>query len=315
MFEYDLKNQPCWCSTFLPNHWYVLCKLVCFLMHYITAAFQRLEWQWQWVISCTYYMNRLSHQEDGWSVVREKPLFPCQLKNIFVFYSWVVETKQDVFNERWDKIQAKIKVVHAARLLGMNYCFWHCVYCRYFPFHTACQQHDVSLMLSHLEKKKSCCVLKLKSFLCVCECVSGNSSEIGWWNGWQLGLAFCFHSVNQQFISSRFVQKVIVSSRSSLSTYSFLTEPSRQPLLNHGSPLWQRARTAAFTLTSNQINVWSIMGPLPSGQHWIYKNGPLWYLLGAYVLGCVCTQGNRIKSGGPGPLGAFHLVLYVIWQK
>lgn len=120
-------------------------------------------------------------------------------------------------------------------------------------------------------------------------CPGSSSSVTVWWNSWQLGLAVRRCSVNQQFISSRFVQKVIVSSRSSLSTYSFLSEPSRQPLLNHGSPLWQRARTAAFTLTSNQISVWSIMGLLPSGQLWICKNNPLWYPLTAHVLEwCVC---------------------------
>ena len=123
---------------------------------------------------------------------------------------------------------------------------------------------------------------------------------------------FLFHSVNQQFISRRFVQKVIVSSSSGLSTYSFLSEPSRQPLLNHGSPLCQRARTAAFTLTSNQINVWSIMGLLPLGQLWIYKSYSLWHPQASNVSKCVCMcvcvcvciQRNRIK-GAPVPLGSF----------
>lgn len=154
-------------------------------------------------------------------------------------------------------------------------------------------------------------------------CPWSNSLELVCWNSCQLGLAFCLHSVNQQFISSRFVQKVIVSSRSGLSTYSFLSQPSRQPLLNHGSPLWQRAQTAAFTLTSNQINVWSIMGLLPSGQLWICKK-----LLSVVSTSCLClglmcvfvcvsgcTKGNRIKEGPRPPSGAFHLVLYVIWQN
>lgn len=132
---------------------------------------------------------------------------------------------------------------------------------------------------------------------------------------WCVGIAgswdsFCFHCVNQQFISRRFVQKVIVSSRSGPSTYSFLSEPSRQPLLNHGSPLWQRAQTAAFTLTSNQINVWSIMGLLPSGQLWICKNYSLWYPLAAYILDCcvcVCVCMHRVieLKRVPIPLGSF----------
>lgn len=156
---------------------------------------------------------------------------------------------------------------------------------------------------------------------CLFVCPRSNSSEIVCWNSWQLGLSFCFDSVNQQFISSRFVQKVIVSGRSSLSTYSFLSEPSRQPLLNHGSPLWQRARTAAFTLTSNQINVWSIMCLLPSGQLWICKNNPLWYPLTAYVLewcvclcDCVCAQSNRIKEG-PCPPRELSIWFYMLSDK
>lgn len=116
-------------------------------------------------------------------------------------------------------------------------------------------------------------------------------------------------SVNQQFISRRLVQKVIVNSRSGLSTYSFLSEPSRQPLLNHSSPLWQRAWTGALTLTSNQINVWSIMGLLPSGHLWIYMNSSVvssrcLFLAQIYVCVSVCTQGNGIK-GDPWSLGSF----------
>lgn len=146
-------------------------------------------------------------------------------------------------------------------------------------------------------------------------CTRSKSLEMELWNRRQLGLAFCFYSVNQQVISNRFIQKVIVSSGSSLSTYSFLSEPSRQPLLNHGSPLWQRAQTAAFTLTSNQINVWSIMGLLPSGHLWICKNYPLWYPLATYVLEwCVCAHSNRIK-GGPCPPREHSIWFYVCIHK
>lgn len=134
-------------------------------------------------------------------------------------------------------------------------------------------------------------------------------------SSWQLGCTGSFRSVNQQFLSRRCAQKGIVSSRSGWSTYSFLSEPPRQPLLNRASPLWQRARTAAFTFTSNQINVLSIMGVSPPGHLGIYNNYFLWCPRASYVFSvfaCVGVHvGTEIKRA-PGPLGAFHLLSYVI---
>lgn len=123
--------------------------------------------------------------------------------------------------------------------------------------------------------------------------------------------------------SGRLYKRQIVSGRSGLSTYSFLAEASRQPSLNHGSPLWQRACTAAFTLTSNQISVLSIMGLLPLGRLCMYKKTSLGQPLPSYSMDslppslCVCLCAYRLieLEGAPSPMGAFHLVLYVFWQS
>ena len=60
------------------------------------------------------------------------------------------------------------------------------------------------------------------------------------------------------YISHLFVQKVIVQNRLP-ANLQFLSETSGHPSFNHRSPLQQRSQTSAFTLPSNQINVWSIM--------------------------------------------------------
>lgn len=132
---------------------------------------------------------------------------------------------------------------------------------------------------------------------------------------------FFLTMVIQQFIFSPFLQKAIVSSRSGLSAYSFLAEASRQPSLNRGSPLWQRARAAAFALTSNQINVLSIMGLLPLGQLCMYRKNSL-DPLAAYgmdplpvsVCVCVCIQANSVRRG-PHPPWELSIWVYMFSDK
>lgn len=112
---------------------------------------------------------------------------------------------------------------------------------------------------------------------------------------------------------SRLYKRVIVRGRSGLSTYGFLAGASRQPSLNHGSPLWQRARAAAFGphFKSNQclihhgplgfraaLHVQELSGATP---------GCLWHgppsSLPARV--CVCAFTLIELEGGPIAPGSF----------
>lgn len=129
-----------------------------------------------------------------------------------------------------------------------------------------------------------------------------------------MSLGFCHGGESTIHFHSCLYKRVIVRGRSGLSTYGFLAGASRQPSLNHGSPLWQRARAAAFGphFKSNQCLIHH--GPLAFRAALHVQEelsgatlGCLWHgpppCPPACVCMCVCIHSNRIRRGPHPPWG------------